>query len=299
MKKRGTFIGVLLSLQFALSLVAQQAAPDRSKAEEYISLAREQIRTNDYDSAIENGEKAIELVSDSSRYYFVLGNAYGLKAQLGGKLAAFSAARKCRAAWEKAIELDPDNIEARFSLFSFCLAAPGIVGGGKDKAEREAQEIFARDSTAGYMAWGQYYTHNDDLEKAEAAYRALLQLKPGSGYHRVNFGLMYQHFNRYDQAGEQFVRAADIDTNAVDAYYHLANNSLLAEQEYEQGLSWVGLFIAKLPAADSVNRAWGCYLKGKLLKKMDRKEEAAGSFQQALRLNPACEPAEKELKKLW
>lgn len=283
----------------ALPLFAQQAENDRREAERYISRAQEQIRANDYNGAVESGEKAVDLVSDSSRYYFVLGNAYGLKAQMGGKLAAFSAARKCRAAWDKAIELDPGNIEARYSLFSFCLAAPGIVGGGMDKAEQEAREIFSRDTTAGYMAWGQYYTKKDDMEQAEKAYHALLRREPNSGYHLINFGLMYQHFNDYDQAARQFALATERDTTAIGAYYHLANNSLLAEQDYRQGLIYADRFIEHLPAADSVNLAWGHYIKGRLYKQLDNKEMAAGEFQQALKLNPACEPAEKELKNLW
>ena len=52
---------------------------------------------------------------------------------------AASLAGKVRNEFETAVRLDPNNVDARSDLGEFYLEAPGIVGGGRDKAEAQAQ----------------------------------------------------------------------------------------------------------------------------------------------------------------
>jgi hypothetical protein len=50
---------------------------------------------------------------------------------------------------EKAVELNPDNIEARFDLLEYYLQAPAFLGGDAAKAQAQAAEIAKRNATAG------------------------------------------------------------------------------------------------------------------------------------------------------
>jgi tetratricopeptide (TPR) repeat protein len=58
-------------------------------------------------------------------------------------------AKKCIASFNRAVELEPDNVEYRKSRYEFYRAAPAMVGGGTDKAAAEIAEIEKRDPVQG------------------------------------------------------------------------------------------------------------------------------------------------------
>ncbi len=101
-----------------------------------------------FGDAVDVLESAAEISPRSSEAQLWLGRAYGRLAE-GNKLLAFGRARKARAAFEKAVELDPKNRDALDDLFEFYFEAPGIVGGGLDKAEAVAKQIAALDAEDG------------------------------------------------------------------------------------------------------------------------------------------------------
>ena len=65
----------------------------------------------------------------------------------------FPLARKVRIHFEKAVKLDPDNVDARADLAEYYLKAPRILGGGKEKAEAQAHEISYRNLREGLRVW--------------------------------------------------------------------------------------------------------------------------------------------------
>ena len=54
---------------------------------------------------------------------------------------------------EKAVEIDPDSVEARFALMEYYLQAPALVGGDITKAKAQAEEIAKRNTAEGRKAW--------------------------------------------------------------------------------------------------------------------------------------------------
>lgn len=103
----------------------------------------------DYKRAVEVLEQAVELAPKSSNAQLWLGRAWGRRAE-SNKLMGFSWARKTRDALEKAVLLNPRNSDALDDLFEFYLEAPGIVGGGLEKAEGVAKKVIQMDK-----AWGE------------------------------------------------------------------------------------------------------------------------------------------------
>jgi len=109
--------------------------------ESYMELKR-------YGDAVDVFEDATALAPKSSGAQLWLGRAYGRLAE-GNKLLAFGRARKAKTAFEKAVQLDPKNRDALDDLFEYYFEAPGIVGGGLDKAEGVAKQIGALNAAAG------------------------------------------------------------------------------------------------------------------------------------------------------
>src|SRR5258708_22254910 len=129
-------------------------------------------------TAIPSLEKAIELSPNHPEYYLWLGNAYGMAALEGSIFSQASYARKCRNAYEKAVALDPENINARFKLMTYYRQAPGFLGGGTEKAYAQAREIQKRDSLQGTFAFGVLHANEKRYDEAFAAYRDVLNHDP-------------------------------------------------------------------------------------------------------------------------
>ena len=97
-------------------------------------------------------EKATTLDSTKSEYFLQLGSAYGLSATKAGLFAKVGFAKKCKAAFDKAVELDPTSINARWSVMEFCRQAPGFLGGGRVAAYVQAAAIKRLDPRRGRAA---------------------------------------------------------------------------------------------------------------------------------------------------
>lgn len=101
--------------------------------------------------------KAARLAPDNARVQNALGDAFGLMAQKAGLLAKLGWARKCLAAYERAVSLDPLKPAYRWSLLGFYCVAPRLAGGGREKAAVQADAIRKIDSIEGRIAWATVY----------------------------------------------------------------------------------------------------------------------------------------------
>src|SRR4051812_20274064 len=108
-------IAVLIALM-ALPLFAQNSLIAQGKA----AMTR-----NDEDAAATLFEKAVAQNPKSAEAHYLLGSAYGSQAQKAGIFGQASLAGKTRDEFEKAVELDPNHLDARFGLLQFYAFAPG------------------------------------------------------------------------------------------------------------------------------------------------------------------------------
>lgn len=116
-------------------------------------LGRIAFESEQYEQAATWFEKAVQLDGENSDYHLWLGRTYGQQALHANGGGAFFLARKVKTHLEKAVELNPDNIEARFDLMEYYLQAPPFLGGGSAKAKEQAEEIAKRNAAAGRKAW--------------------------------------------------------------------------------------------------------------------------------------------------
>ncbi len=119
-----------------------QAQPENPVALFY--LGRIAFEKQHYAQAIEWLEKAIHFDENNSDYHLWLGRAYGYEAQRSAALRQPLLAWKVKGHFEKAVELNPDNLDARADLQEYYEKAPMILGGGVEKAQQQAEEIARR-----------------------------------------------------------------------------------------------------------------------------------------------------------
>lgn len=94
----------------------------------------ERYEVNDYEAAIEAFEEAVQQDPHSATYHRWLGKAYGRQAQRSNWLKAIDLARKTKAAFERAVELDPNDVAALSDLADYYEIAFNFLGGDREKA---------------------------------------------------------------------------------------------------------------------------------------------------------------------
>ena len=101
------------------------------------------IEKDDFATAVTVLEQAVKADSSKSEYHRWLGRAYGLSAEQASWFKAMKWAKKARISFEKAVEVEPENIEALLDLREFYRQAPSFLGGGKDKADLITEKLKA------------------------------------------------------------------------------------------------------------------------------------------------------------
>ena len=125
------------------------------------------------EQAVKLGEQCVATYPQLSNCYLAYGNALGTKAISAGIMSAMGYAGKIRDAFKKAVELDPNNIEARFSLLQYYMQAPSIVGGGSGKARDLVSQTATVSPDASRLMGAMLDMSDDAYAKAEAAVLAV------------------------------------------------------------------------------------------------------------------------------
>ena len=185
------------------------AEPGNARAHAYYGLALVNSK-RDLDGGISHLEKAASLDPGSSRYQVWLGSVYVAKAGQSGLLKAASLAGKGKAAFEKAVALDPSSVEARQALLQYYIVAPGVAGGSVGKAREQAAAIGALDAHRGHLATARIAEHEEEWQAAEAAYREALKLQPDRGATFNSLGYLLLRGKRVDEALVAFRRYVEL-----------------------------------------------------------------------------------------
>src|SRR6266849_4387836 len=185
------------SVDQALQTLEQQihTAPT---AASYNLLCRAHFELGAWDAGIPACEKATALEPNNGLYHLWLGRIYGEKADRAGFLKAAGLAGKVRAEFERAVQLSPSSWEARTDLAEFYLEAPGMVGGGKDKALAQVELLAPLNPAMAHWVKARAAAKNKDNSAAEKEYRAAIDASQGGARAWLNLAGFYRHTNRLD-----------------------------------------------------------------------------------------------------
>src|SRR6201993_2640881 len=182
----------------AVQVLEHQVRQAPNDASGYNLLCRAYFMMEDWDRGIANCEKARNLDPQNSVYQRWLGRNYGEKADRAGFLSAAGLAKKVRTSFERAVELAPNDWQARVNLGEFYLEAPGIVGGGKDKAREQANALMPFKPGLAYWMLGRIAEKNKDTAEAEKQYRAGIAATHSGARAWLELAIFFRHVNRLD-----------------------------------------------------------------------------------------------------
>ncbi|HEX7630896.1 MAG TPA: tetratricopeptide repeat protein [Lacunisphaera sp.] len=240
----------------------ERTAPDNPDVLYY--LGRLALHRKEYEKAATILEKAATLAPTSSPIQLQLGDAYGSWAQKASMFSQLGLAKQCRAAYEKAVELDPKNVDARLSLMSFYQQAPGFVGGGLDKAHVQADEIKKLDANRGRQALAGLYLAEKKYPEAFAEFDEVLKEKPDDYAALFQFGRL----------------------------------AALSGERLDQGLAALRRCLEQTPPENQPGHAAAHWRTGNILEKKGDKAGARAEYETALKVDPKFPQAIESLKKL-
>jgi tetratricopeptide (TPR) repeat protein len=166
--------------QRAISVLERAAAADPKNGEVQLWLARSHYELEQYDLAVKSAEHAVAIEPNNSRYHEWLGRALGDKAERSSFLSALGTAKRARKEFETAVQLDEHNLAALQALIEYDCSAPGIAGGGEDKAQAEIARITTLDAIEGHYALGNCRRQKKDFATADAEFTKALEGHPKS-----------------------------------------------------------------------------------------------------------------------
>ncbi len=221
-------------------------------------LGRLALWFDDEAAALAHLERAAGAAPHEARIQNALGDAYGLAAQNAPLLAKLGWARKCRAAYERAIALEPANPAFRWSLLGYFCVAPRLAGGGLEKARAEADEIARLDAAGGRIARATLALAEGRMAAAFAPFEAVLRENP-----------------------DDFL-----------ALYHLGRCAALSGREIDRGIAALRRCL-ELRAPEGDGQPTAACVHHRLGNLLERKGDAAGArhhFGEARRLEPDFRP---------
>jgi hypothetical protein len=118
-----------------------------------VEEAQAAIDRSDPKAALTVLQRAEAQDPSNTRIHYLLGVAYGNLAQKTNAFRRVSLARHTRDEFERAVELDPNDLDARWALVQYYALAPGYLGGSEQKARQQAEEIGRRDASFGKRAF--------------------------------------------------------------------------------------------------------------------------------------------------
>ncbi|HEX2834382.1 MAG TPA: tetratricopeptide repeat protein [Thermoanaerobaculia bacterium] len=270
---------LLLSLCLAAPLFAATAA-------EHAAAGNTALDRRDADKAAELFEKAVQLEPKNAKYHFLLGSAYGEMARKANVFSQASLARKTRAEFEKAVELDPNYIDARFALIQYYLIAPGFMGGGDDKAILQAAEIRKRDALDGHRAYTRIYSHQKKHDLARKEMVEAVREQPNSAKAHFYLGNVYMLEENWAAALHEYEFAQKLDPNFMPVHFRIGQWTAKSGKELARGEASLRKYLGHKPADNDPPHAATWYWLGQVQEKQGRKADAKTSYDNALKLAP-------------
>lgn len=251
-----------------------------------------------WDRGIGDCEKAVDLDPDNSRFHLWLGRIYGEKADKSGFMTAASLAGKVREQFEAAVRLDPNNVDARTDLAEFYLEAPSFVGGGRDKAQDQADALLRLEPARGHWVNARLAEKRKDFDAAEREYRAAIEATHGSASNWLNLGLFYKHRERWDEMEQTLSHVRQAPLDRADALVDAADVLIRTQRNLPEAVELLKAYLKSSARVEQAPLFKVHYLLGTADEKLGDREGAAAEYRSALDLAHEFQPAQQALERV-
>jgi tetratricopeptide (TPR) repeat protein len=286
---------------YAKAIMALQAAAAKEpqNGDVQLLLAKSYLELQEHDPAIRSAEKAVAIDPRNSIYHEWLGRAYGEKADHAGWFSAISLAKKTRKEFETAVQLDGKNYSARQALVEFDCSAPGLVGGGEEKALPQIKQLAEMDVAEGHYAAGNCRRQKKDFAIADEEFTKALESHPKSAELIFDIG---DYAIKRNQP-ERLLAVADLGDRVAPGdlrgIFYRGVALVLKKENPEEAERLLSEYAKKAPRRSGYPRPAAAHAwLGRLFEDQSRMEDAAKEFEMAQKLDPKNKMALEALKRL-
>lgn len=267
----------------AILLLGSRLKAQPGDAAAYNLLARTYYSTGRWDEAVAAGEKAVALDSGNSSYHMWLGRMYGEKADHSSFVTAAGLVKRIRAEFERAVQLDSSNLDARSDLAEFYLEAPGFMGGGKDKARQEAASIASQDAAAAHWLEARIAEKDKRYGDAEREYKSAIEASGYQARYWLNLASFLKRQHRYNEMEAAISSAVNSDRKKPANYVDAATLLVGAGRNFIGAAQFIRKYLTGQTTEEQpVFKAH--YVLGEILEKQGDKAGAAAEYRAALQL---------------
>jgi Flp pilus assembly protein TadD len=194
---------------FDESLRVLEAMPVKDGAV-YELIGRDFYMQGEYKRSTEALEKALAAEPNDAMHALWLGRAYGRRAESASVFTAPGYANKARQHMERAVALDPRNLDALSDLFDYYLEAPGFLGGGMERAQRAAAQMALVSPAEGYLAQAKLAEKRNQFSAAEAHLRKAVEAAPQQIGKLIELARFLVRQGRVQEADQSLARAEQL-----------------------------------------------------------------------------------------
>jgi tetratricopeptide (TPR) repeat protein len=275
------------------------AAKDPQNGEIQLLLTKSYLELQEHDAAIASAEKAVGIDPRSSLYHEWLGKAYGEKASHASMFSALSLAKKTHREFETAVQLDDKNFGARQALIEFECSAPGMVGGGEDRAKPEIEKLQSMDAAEWHYAAGNCRRQKKDFPAADAEFQLALDSQPKSADLIYDIGDYAVRRSEADRLIETAALGEKVAPSDPRGKFYRAVGLILKNEKADEAERLLREYLQKAPKRTAYPRyAIAHEWLGRLFEGKGDKESAVKEYQAALQLEPKNKSARESLKRV-
>jgi tetratricopeptide (TPR) repeat protein len=283
----------------AVEILQAASAKEPNNSDLFLLLSKSFYELKEFEKASESAEKAVAINPKSSQGHEWLGRSYGERADRAGWFSAISLAKKARKEFVTAVELDERNFSAMQALIEYDCSAPGIVGGGDDKAAKEIEKISSLDVAEGHYARGNCRRQKKDFEGADAEFTQALQSAPKSVDLVYDIG---DYAMKRDQA-DRLANVVDIgerlNPNDPRGPFYRAIVDVLRGERLASVEKVIRDYLERAPKKNTYpSAAMSHYWLGRLREREAQTNQAQAEYETALKLEPKNRYAADALKRV-
>jgi tetratricopeptide (TPR) repeat protein len=283
----------------AESTLTSTASTNRTNARWHYTYGRLEFARNKPDVAIRHFEKAAELDKRTAEYPLWVGNSTCSAALSANVLKQAYLAKSCKNAYDRTLELDPNNVEARSSLIRYHMQAPSVMGGDPAIAERFATDLMRLAPYRGLQDRIFIATAKKDHPTALRLMRDGVRQYPDSTAFRNRLGMRLIEDKDWNGALEQFNILVRLKPEEWSYRYQIGRLAALSGQHLPRGRTELERLIRENPPAMSTSFKSMLQTRyGQILAHQKDVPGARKAFDEALRIDPKNEVAPAEKAKL-
>ncbi|MDR3719049.1 MAG: hypothetical protein P4K98_09620 [Bryobacteraceae bacterium] len=304
-------------------------------AQAHCWLAKTRLSYNDPEGAVVEAEKAVALDGGSAAFHAQLGEAYAMMADKSSALKAAVFVHKMNHELDAALAINPRQVDALLIQMMFCLKAPAVVGGSRQRAVSIADNVVGFLPSWGYLAHARmlmgkgedarqesylkkaaqadpsmvrprlwladlycFQAQNKRPDLAEKEARQALAIDPSAGPAYKVLAHVYASQKRWAELERVLVQADSAAPDDLSPYYSAADALIEIGQDFTRAERYLQKYLSQPPEGKQPTSAEAHWLLADLYKRSGRKGDAMRELQVALRLQPGFARARQDLSQL-